>query len=404
VGTGRIRISVLFRPVQAKLPPNLLGFDSGLLEVRDISLQSDDEHLPKCELQLYGTKSHEKEKISRKKAEAGANGRTVWHIEEEASVPIKERYGSALAVYFKHVSTLHKSLQGVAVLWLRDLVDREETKIELAVWRTKDDNDYQLLLSNYSPPDGDLSMWDDDKSKLEHVGTLTLDCTFVPGMSSETHKKMLLQSGVGKKKGTFDQLEREEAAGLREHVGEIAEGRHRQSEGTESPGERKHTEFAPPAKPQQEGTKAERPLGEAEEASYRLGNEHPKVDGQINTELGQDDVDNQVTPEQEAEDGGGDETGGRTQPEAEEHEGKHRGLIGKFKEWKEHEKELHRDHRGVMQAKPARTAEWIKVCLSYLCPCVGTHFSQQDNIEEGAHSLKSRFTMNERKPDVDTEV
>ena len=36
------------------------------------------------------------------------------------------------------------------------------------------------------------------------------------------------------------------------------------------------------------------------------------------------------------------------------------GLISRLRDWKQHEKELHRDHRGVMQAKPARTAQWIK--------------------------------------------
>ncbi|EIN08704.1 hypothetical protein PUNSTDRAFT_133889 [Punctularia strigosozonata HHB-11173 SS5] len=384
LGTGRIRISLLFRPVAAKLPPNLLGFDSGLLEVRDISLHSDDEHLRKCELQLRSTKSSETEKISRKKAETTQDGRTVWHIEEEASLPIKERYGAVLAVHFKHVNPLHKSLQGLAVLWLRDLVDNTETKIDLPVWRTNDDDDYDLLMGNYSPPDGDLSMWDDDKSKLQRVGTLTFDCTFVPGMSSSTHKKMLLQSGVAKKKGMFDQLEREETAGLRGHVGDT---RYTQSKEGGTPGEHKHTEFLPPAKPEQEGTAAERPLGDAEEVSYRLGEGNVHTNGQSNTEVGPDAVDNEVTPEQEAEDGGGDETGGRESANEDEDHKKHKGLIGKFKEWKEHEKELHRDHRGVMQAKPARTMEWLK-----------------DNMEEGAHSLKGRFTMKERKPNIDTEA
>ena len=37
LGYGRIRISLLFRPVEAKLPPNLLGFDTGTLVINDIS-------------------------------------------------------------------------------------------------------------------------------------------------------------------------------------------------------------------------------------------------------------------------------------------------------------------------------------------------------------------------------
>lgn len=63
------------------------------------------------------------------------------------------------------------------------------------------------------------------------------------------------------------------------------------------------------------------------------------------------------------------------------------GAVGKFKRWRQHQKELHRDHKGIMQLKPARTAEWIK-----------------DNVEEGLHDAKQRFTMKTQKPDVETEV
>ena len=38
LGTGCTRISLLFRPIEAKLPPNLLGFDTGTLEIRSISV------------------------------------------------------------------------------------------------------------------------------------------------------------------------------------------------------------------------------------------------------------------------------------------------------------------------------------------------------------------------------
>ena len=52
LGTGRIRISLLFRPVEARLPPNLLGFDTGTLEVRDVSTKSTQVDLSKCEVRM----------------------------------------------------------------------------------------------------------------------------------------------------------------------------------------------------------------------------------------------------------------------------------------------------------------------------------------------------------------
>ena len=64
-----------------------------------------------------------------------------------------------------------------------------------------------------------------------------------------------------------------------------------------------------------------------------------------------------------------------------------RSLVGKVKDWRQHEKELHRDHRGIMQAKPVRTAEWIK-----------------DNVKDSVHNAKDHFKMKSRQPDVETEV
>ena len=109
-------------------------------------------------------------------------------------------------------------------------------------------------------------------------------------------------------------------------------------------------------------------------------------EGEINTTVSADSAevmetpgDSEDSPDDEANEGNGDEL--------EEGKKEHRGVVGKFKAWREHEKELHRDHRGIMQAKPVRTAEWLL-----------------DNIEDGAHAVKDRFKMKARQPDVETEV
>ena len=79
----------------------------------------------------------------------------------------------------------------------------------------------------------------------------------------------------------------------------------------------------------------------------------------------------------------GDETG-----EEGDDDGEHKkGVKDKFREWRQHEKELHKDHRGIMQAKPMRTAKWVL-----------------DNVEDRIHSAKDRFKMKSREPDVETEV
>ncbi len=50
--SGRIRISLLFIPIETKLPPKLLELDTETLEIRDISVQSREVDLSKCDVRL----------------------------------------------------------------------------------------------------------------------------------------------------------------------------------------------------------------------------------------------------------------------------------------------------------------------------------------------------------------
>lgn len=68
LGTGRIRFSLLFRPVKAKLSPNLLGFDTGTLEIGDVSVRSDLIDLAKCEVRMKTTTTDIVEKVACKAA------------------------------------------------------------------------------------------------------------------------------------------------------------------------------------------------------------------------------------------------------------------------------------------------------------------------------------------------
>jgi len=68
-------------------------------------------------------------------------------------------------------------------------------------------------------------------------------------------------------------------------------------------------------------------------------------------------------------------------------EGHSKNPIKKIKAWKQNQRDLGAEHRGVMQAKPARTAVWRK-----------------DKVEDKVHSVKDRFSMEARQPNVETEA
>jgi len=64
-----------------------------------------------------------------------------------------------------------------------------------------------------------------------------------------------------------------------------------------------------------------------------------------------------------------------------------RGPIDQLRDYSRHSHELHRGHRGVMQWKAVRTADWMKT-----------------KLEHGKNHLTNNFKHQDREPDVETEV
>ncbi|KAI0363405.1 hypothetical protein BV20DRAFT_975731 [Pilatotrama ljubarskyi] len=381
LGTGRVRISLLFRPVEAKLPPNLLGFDTGTLEIRDVSVQSELGDLAKCEIRLKTTTAEAEEKLSRKTVERRGE-KLVWSTEGASKLPVRQRYASALLISFRDASGFKSSgRKALGVLWLRDIVDRAEGPVEVSLWRAKD-GDYSRLKLNYVPPNGDLSYWDSDNKKIERVGIVTLDLVFWPGIS-EKHHEML--SGAGsKKRAAWDEYNRQKSAGFRDAIGELATQvpQDHQASSSRETQERDGEQMGPE---KTDETMTDGPVNTQEGDDEDAGQDEEGHG--TNTIVSADDVEVESQAQADGE-SGEEEQDGESEKSGDGDSGKKkRGVIGKIKDWRQHEKELHRDHRGIMQFKPARTAEWLK-----------------DNVEDGAHAVKERFKMKARHPDVETEV
>ncbi|TFK47367.1 hypothetical protein OE88DRAFT_1666098 [Heliocybe sulcata] len=354
VGYGQIRISVLFRPVQAKLPQSLLGFDTGTLVVRNVRAKPDAQHadeLAKCELHMKTYTSSAK--LSRSTSEKQEDGSITWSASDPSEIPVQKRYSSAFMVAFKSSSVLTGSKKrALAVLWLRDLVDNEAQTITVTLWQSED---YERLKQNYVPPDGDLSAWDEDKEKMHKIGTVELDVAFTPGITA-AHEGIMNRKNKAMKQ-QWEEFDRRDAAGLTEKVGQESSS--------------------------------------VQEAEVREARRHDSgtavSEASSNTWVNPEDVQMDV---HDAE-GGVDENHDHDNPdyddghesEQEEGDGHTRNPIKKLKQWRSHEHELGREHRGIKQAKPARTAEWIK-----------------DNVENAVDKVEGRFKQKSREPDVETEV
>lgn len=386
LGTGRIRISLLFRPVEAKLPPNLLGFDTGTIDIRSITVHDAHMDLSRCEIRVKTTTGESEERISYKAMDHRPDSTPfAWVPDGGTQLPVRQRYPAALLVSFCDKSTFNFKSSGgrkaLAVFWLRDIVDRAEgAPVECMLWRARD-GDYSRLKRNYVPPDGDLSYWDSDREGVECVGRVRLDLVFRPGIA-EKHYEMLGGHGA-RKRSSWDEYDRQKTGGLRENVGE-----------TTNVGN-------------QDRAVADADLHEAADRTdteggvdaSRVDSDKPDVcealeeDRAANTTVPADEVEVVESPEESDTEASARGTGsigcvdGHESDRGEDDLKPKRSLVGKIQDWRQHERELHRDHRGVMQAKPMRTAEWIK-----------------DNVKDGVHNARDRFKMKARQPDVETEV
>ena len=162
IGYGSARVSVLFRPVQVKFPPSLLGFDVGTLMIRKLSAmpvagESGKHLLPmlqSCEVKLKASAASDK--VPKRSAEQKEGGSVVWDEERPSELPVQQRYSSALRLKFKESGALKSSQLGMAALWLRDIVDNEDMTIDVALFKSQN---YNRLKQNYAPPDGNLDYW-----------------------------------------------------------------------------------------------------------------------------------------------------------------------------------------------------------------------------------------------------
>lgn len=327
---GRIRISVLFRPVSLNLPQNLLGFDTGLLALTALKIKSDHDDFSEGSLDLVIQMScyPKKEKVSHKSSE-NDSARENWLESRGLHFPVRQRYSSALFIKIKS-GFKWTDTEAFGVFWLRDLRDNQTSKLDVSLWSAKKTS-YSRIKQNYVPPNGDLDDWHTDKEDITRIGTIALEVKFIPGLS-EAHHKMLTGADANKR-SVWEEFERQQAGGLRDIVGELDAG-------------------------EQSGGAGE---GDASSSSDILQGDATVED---KTRMSQ-----------------------KYHKEDDERSNDERAWKERWHRWREEEKELHREHLGIMQRKPARTAKWLV-----------------DSVEIAGHKIKGRFSHEGREPDVETEV
>ena len=202
LGTGRIYIALLFHPIEAKLPPNLLGFDTGTLEIRSIPVHGVYIGLSCYQVCLKTTTGKAEEKISYKAIDHHPDSTTLtWAPEGGTKLPVRQRYPAALLVSFCAKSAFKGSggRKALALLWPRNAINRAKGAPVEYLWCVcGGGSDSSRLKRNYVPLGGDLSGWAGDREDVEYVGLVRLDLVFWSGIT-EKHYEMLDGHGASKR-------------------------------------------------------------------------------------------------------------------------------------------------------------------------------------------------------------
>jgi hypothetical protein len=175
LGYGRMKLSLIFRSVQAKLPKQLLGWDDGTLEISPVAEPAGDigKDLLACRI-LARTIWGKSRLIPR-------DGKWCQRHDRPVHLAVRRRYASCLLLQFKKYSIGPDMSPAFCTLWLKDIPDEEETEFELPV-RKAGGKAFDRGRFNATQEIG------------ERVGTIRLKVRFWPGLSGY-HQSVTDQDG-----------------------------------------------------------------------------------------------------------------------------------------------------------------------------------------------------------------
>ena len=356
VGHGRIRLSLLFRPVvRTSTAKTRLGWNIGTVRLLSSPVATDFDEAKGAsghDMHLVGLRASTlagSAKIAANRAryvDRESKAAVEWTMKDAElpfKVPARRRYAAPYVIEFRALSALGKrKTTHMCIVWLQDIPDDDVFEAQLPIWRPRPGGDFHRLRQNYHHYQNEAEA---EKLGVERIGYL--------------HVKMQFKSGLGKVHTKFDNNPGARAVmdawrccvalGLRSVSGDFATSR------TNTAGYLEDIEKDSTSEP-----------GEAYDSD-------PASD---------DDTDSppkpsQPThPDQEEDSDGGD--GLQTS----------RSLKQKFAEWKAEKDELHRQHKGIKQYKPVRTMSWIG-----------------QNAKSAGAGLKDKFDLGDRRTQhVETEL
>lgn len=364
IGYGRARISMVWRSVELQLPPRLRGWDYGTIEIRGrIKAKQglSDTHLLNSRLKI-------RTNLGKAKMYSTSNGEWTikkHHQESSASessfLAVRKRYASCLVVEFRESVMGPDKTPGFAVLWLQDLVDDENETKTLKVWKgSKEALSRARLCCDYNGMD----------EGEQPIGEIEIPIKFWKGLSGY-HKSYAAHVKGGDMSEVMECLDTITDENLAKDDSEAehgAEAEETDSDVQDSHGDKQakkklkvHTNDDSSASSDSDSdnedgkknpSKASLFLGNLKKAPRKIL--HNPVSGGIDAAT---DV---VAPGHNDSDDGS------------------RGVRNQLRDYKDHHKQLHRQHRGIMQWKAAREVDHLGSKLSSLKGNVSRIFHHEE--------------------------
>lgn len=411
IGFGRVRISVLFRSVETRLPPQQLGWDVGTFEFTSDRISATGyANNSKLKLRTGGSVG----KINRTQCRKTEGGDGVyWDLvrkegKNNIRLPVKYRYRSPIVFEF-HV-TGKRGADAYAVIWLHKLEDNKAEEIDIPIWKT---DKGMRLTQNYITEE---NFHDIPDMEIEEIGRLRFSGRFKAGMDQD-HERFVTDNDSRETQETWEACHSEGVRGniVTKEIPPIVQQLHDQSltqgrdvlsqadedekakwldqDGTDWSGafgqdpaqyvnkggfgqkyQDADYEASMVRKPRGEGGCVEANLNENMSEYTSTSSTSSDSDSDAESDLGLNDATTRSTNENGEMDGNNGSSHSSNP-------------IKQYQNYKENSKGLHRKQRGLMQWKPVRNLVFAK-----------------DEMKFAARRMKNKASLSGRQPDVETET
>jgi len=411
LGFGQIRISLLFRSVDLKLPPQLLGWEVGTFEFTSGKITAALDKPAKLKFRTGGSIG----KIPRKNCRTSDMSGVEWSTSlgsknsRDLRLPVRHRYMSPICIDIFTSSNSRKP-DAHAMIWLDKLIDNERTTVTIPIWTT---NNSKRLSQNYiEKPD------DHPDLEVKEIGTMSFEARFRPGMDYD-HRRFATDNDSREAFETWEACRGEGIRGdtVYTETGPVVDELHKKSvremrsdlartdKGLlEEDDEKKYTDkYGMDWKQvfengrEQLGDGRDKPLPPPPAGEHVRNRHFYDSDSDTSTSPSDDEDEpedsddsyHHVTQSQYYEPVGRPATAETEQNKLSSSSGgsKGSGPIASFKNYRANQESMHRRQRGLMQWKPMRTLAFAK-----------------DEAKFGARKLRDKVKLSGREPDVETEV